>query len=110
MIFPMRAIQVAAEPSLAGYLSSPYLYVYLVAGAASFVLMQVAYKDGEMATLAPALYGMQVLWPAIGSIFVFGAAFRPAQAAAFALVAICVAAIAGAKAPARDGGPIEKRP
>jgi drug/metabolite transporter (DMT)-like permease len=99
MIFPMRAVQVSADPSLLGLVASPYLYAYLAAGATSFVLIQVAYKDGEMSTVAPALYGMQVLWPAIGSLFVFGAEFRPAQAAAFAVVAFCVAAISGAKSP-----------
>jgi len=97
MIFPMRAIQVAAAPGIAGFLSSPYLYAYLIAGVTSFLLVQVAYKDGEMVTVAPALYGMQVLWPAVGSIIVFGAAFRPAQAAAFVAVAVCVAFISGAR-------------
>jgi drug/metabolite transporter (DMT)-like permease len=94
MIFPMRAIQVAAS-GVAGALSSPYLYAYLVAGFSSFILVQAAYKEGEMAAVAPALYGMQVLWPAIGSYFVFGARFRPAQTAAFIVVALCVAAITG---------------
>lgn len=97
MIFPMRAVQLAIGSGFAGIVSSPYLYAYLVAGAASFVLAQVAYKDGEMATVAPALYGLQVLWPAIGSIFVFGTPFRAAQAVAFAAVGLCVAAIAGAR-------------
>jgi probable blue pigment (indigoidine) exporter len=102
MMFPMRAVQVAADPSLAGIIVSPYFYSYLLAGATSFILIQAAYKDGEMSTVAPALYGMQVLWPAVGSIFVFGAEFRPAQAAAFVLVAFCVAAIAGAQPQARE--------
>jgi drug/metabolite transporter (DMT)-like permease len=104
MIFPMRAVQVSADPSLLGLIASPYLYAYLVAGATSFVLIQIAYKDGEMSTVAPALYGMQVLWPAIGSLFVFGAEFRPVQAAAFALVAFCVAAISGARPRAAISG------
>jgi drug/metabolite transporter (DMT)-like permease len=95
MLFPMRAIQVAAAPGIWGALASPYLYAYLAAGAWSFILIQAAYKDGEMAAVAPALYGMQVLWPAIGSHYVFGAPFRPAQSAAFVGVALCVAAIAG---------------
>ncbi len=48
-----------------------------------------------MAAVAPAFYGMQVLWPALASYFVFGATFYPVQTAAFALVALCVAFIAG---------------
>lgn len=95
MLFPMRAIQVAAAPGLLGALASPYLYAYLAAGSASFILIQAAYKDGEMAAVAPALYGMQVLWPAFGSHFVFGATVRPAQSVAFAAVAICVGVITG---------------
>jgi drug/metabolite transporter (DMT)-like permease len=106
MLFPLRAIQFAASPGIPGWLSSPFLYAYLGAGISSFVLLQTAYKDGEMASVAPAYYGTQVLWPAIGSLFVFGAAFLPAQAAAFALVAVCVALIAGAPpalSPPMDG-------
>jgi drug/metabolite transporter (DMT)-like permease len=101
MVFPLRALQVAAAPGIAGWLASPYLYAYLAAGISSFVLVQAAYKDGEMAAVAPALYGMQVLWPALGSLFVFGSRFDPAQAAAFVGVAVCVAAIAGVHATAR---------
>ena len=95
MVFPLRALQVDAGTGILGWLVSPYLYTYLAAGFGSFILIQIAYKDGEMSAIAPALYGMQVLWPALGSHFVFGAKFFPAQTAAFVLVAICVAAIAG---------------
>ena len=48
-----------------------------------------------MASVAPAYYGMQVLWPALASYFIFGAKFLLAKTAAFALVAVCVVAIAG---------------
>lgn len=95
MVFPLRALQVAAGPGVAGWLTSPYLYALLVAGSSSLALIQTAYKDGEMASVAPAFYGMQVLWPALASYFVFGAKFLPAQTAAFAAVAVCVAVIAG---------------
>jgi drug/metabolite transporter (DMT)-like permease len=95
MLFPMRAIQVVAVPGLLGALTSPYLYAYFAAGIASFILIQAAYKDGEMSAVAPALYGMQVLWPALGSHFVFGTPVRPAQSAAFVAVALCVGVIAG---------------
>jgi drug/metabolite transporter (DMT)-like permease len=107
MVFPLRALQVAAAPSLSGWLSSPYFYAFLAAGSSSLALIQTAYKDGEMAAVAPAFYGLQVLWPAMASYFVFGAKFYPAQTAAFAAVAVCVAAIAGghpsASTAARSG-------
>ena len=77
MVFPLRALQVAASPGVAGWLSSPYFYAFLAAGCSSMIFIQAAYKDGEMAAVAPALYGMQVLWPALASYFVFGAKFLP---------------------------------
>ena len=95
MVFPLRALQVDADPSIAGWLSSPYLYTLLTASASSLILIQTAYKDGEMAAVAPAFYGMQVIWPALASYFVFDAKFLPVQTAAFVLVAVCVAVIAG---------------
>jgi len=101
MVFPLRALQVDAGTGILGWLASPYLYAYFAAGLGSFILIQLAYKDGEMSAIAPALYGMQVLWPALGSHFVFGAKFFPAQTAAFVLVAICVAAIAAVHPVAR---------
>jgi drug/metabolite transporter (DMT)-like permease len=98
MVFPMRALQFSFDSGgLAGVLAAPYLYLLLLAGASSFALVQAAYKDGEMASVAPALYGAQLLWPALGSYFVFAAPVYPAQAAAFALAAVCVAAVSGAR-------------
>lgn len=95
MVFPLRALQFATVPGIAGWLASPYLYAFLVAGFSGVILTQMAYKDGEMSAVAPAYYGMQVLWPALASYFVFGAKFLPIQTAAFALVGLCVAFIAG---------------
>lgn len=105
MVFPLRALQVDAGPGIAGWLSSPYLYSLLAASASSLVLIQTAYKDGEMAAVAPAFYGMQVLWPALASYFVFGAKFLPVQTAAFVIVAVCVAVIAGLHPVARKSPP-----
>jgi drug/metabolite transporter (DMT)-like permease len=105
MIFPLRALQFTAGEGIGAALVSPYLYAYLAAGFSGFVLIQAAYKNGEMAAVAPAYYGLQVLWPALGSYFVFGARFLPAQTAAFALIAVCVAVIAGAGPAARPPGP-----
>jgi drug/metabolite transporter (DMT)-like permease len=105
MVFPLRALQVASAPGIAGWIASPYFYAFLAAGASSLALIQTAYKDGEMAAVAPAFYGMQVLWPALGSYFVFGARFLPLQTAAFALVALSVAVIAGVHPVARPAKP-----
>jgi drug/metabolite transporter (DMT)-like permease len=102
MVVAMRALQLDAGAAIsAGWLASPYLYAFLLCGFGGFSIVQLAYKDGEMSSVAPALYGMQVLWPALASYFVFGSPFIALQAAAFVLVAACVAAIAGG-APRRD--------
>jgi drug/metabolite transporter (DMT)-like permease len=106
MVFPLRALQVAAGPGFSGWLSSPYLYAFLASGISGFVLTQTAYKDGEMASVAPAYFGLQVLWPALASYFVFGAKFIPAQTLAFALVALSVAFIAGFHPAAKVGAKV----
>jgi drug/metabolite transporter (DMT)-like permease len=97
MILPLRALQIDAGASLSGWLASPFLYLYIVAGAGSFSIVQLAYKDGEMSRVSPAYYGMQVLWPALASYFAFSTPFDSLQALAFAAIAACVFLIA------RDG-------
>jgi drug/metabolite transporter (DMT)-like permease len=94
MVLPMRALQLAGGGSLGAWLATPYPYLFLAGGFGGFILAQLAYKDGEMARVAPVYYGMQVLWPAIGSYFAFASPFDPLQAAAFAAVALCVGMIA----------------
>lgn len=94
MILPLRALQIGAAASLAAWLASPFLYLYIVAGAGSFSVVQLAYKDGEMSSVSPPYYGMQVLWPALASYFAFGMPFDLLQAAAFAAIAACVFLVA----------------
>ncbi len=93
MVLSLAALRLVggARPLL--WFGTPYIYVYLVAGIGAFSLVQLAYKDGRMSSVAPAYYGMQVLWPALASYFVFASPFDPIQGAAFAAVALCVAAI-----------------
>ncbi|HTX73984.1 MAG TPA: hypothetical protein VMC79_14230 [Rectinemataceae bacterium] len=94
MILPLRALQLAAAPSLAGWLASPFLYSYIIAGVGAFSIIQLAYKDGEMSAVSPAYYGLQVLWPALASYFVFATPFDGLQALAFVAIAACVGLIA----------------
>jgi drug/metabolite transporter (DMT)-like permease len=96
MVIAMRALQLDTGAALSlAWLSSPYLYVFLVCGCGGFSIVQLAYKEGEMARVAPALYGIQVLWPAVASYFVFNSPFVALQATAFLVVAVSVVAIAG---------------
>jgi drug/metabolite transporter (DMT)-like permease len=94
MVLAMRAVQLASGAHFLAWFTSPYLYVYVAGGIASFGLVQFAYKDGEMQSVSPAYYGMQVLWPAIASYAVLGLPFDPIQASAFVGIAFCIVMIA----------------
>jgi len=86
-----------AEPTIAGWLASPWLWLYLIAGISSFSIVQLAYKDGEMNRVGPAYYGMQVLWPAGASLFVFSLPFDFLQWIAFGVIALSVGLIAASE-------------
>jgi drug/metabolite transporter (DMT)-like permease len=94
MVLAMRAVQLASGAHFLAWFTTPYLYIYLASGLVSFSLVQFAYKDGEMQSVAPAYYGMQVLWPAIASYAVLGFPFDPIQASAFVGIAFCIVMIA----------------
>lgn len=97
MVLSMRAVQLSGGGSLAGWLGTPYLYGYAAAGLAAFALIQLAYKDGEMSSVSPVFYGMQVLWPALSSYAVFDAPFDLVEAEAFGAIALAILFIARAK-------------
>jgi drug/metabolite transporter (DMT)-like permease len=78
------------------WLLSPWLWLYLACGLGSLALLQLAYKDGAMNRVGPAYYGLQVLWPALASIPVFGLPVDGLQLLAFALIGLCVVVVAGA--------------
>jgi drug/metabolite transporter (DMT)-like permease len=94
MVLAMRAVQLAAGNEVLRWFSTPWLYAYIVLGVGSFFLVQLAYKDGEMSAVSPAMYGMQVLWPALASYAVLGAAFDLPQILAFVLIVLAVSMIA----------------
>ena len=96
-IFFLRALQIITGPKLSEWLVSPFLYLFLIAGASSAAILQFAYKDGEMSSVSPAYYGMMVLFPALMSYMVFAVPFDIIQALAFAVIVLCVALIAGSE-------------
>ena len=89
MVIPMRVLQ-SGPGSLESWLFAPWLWLYIAAGVSAFVFSQKAYAAGGLGTVAPAFYGMQVLWPALASYLVFGTAFVPFQAVSFAAIAAAV--------------------
>lgn len=92
MVLSMGALQMEGSSPLL-WPASPYLYAYLVAGAGAFALLQVAYKRGELATVSPVFYGMQVLWPSLASYAAFGSRFDAVQAGAFAAIGAAILVI-----------------
>ncbi len=97
MVLMMRAVQLSAGPSILAWFVTIYFYTYFMAGASSFIFIQLAYKDGDMASVSPVFYGMQVLWPALASYAVYGSPFDPIEAAAFAAIAISIVLVSRVK-------------
>lgn len=87
VIVLIKAMQ-GAKARVLDYFLTPYAYLYIVASLSVITLMQLAYRKGAMSRIAPALYGAQVVWPVISSFLIFSAPVNPAQAAAFAFVAL----------------------
>lgn len=87
MNLPMKAIQTGGlDPASIAF----FIVLFFVPGFLSFALVQLAYKDAEMSVVSPAMYGFQVLWPALASYWVFDAVFDPVQALALASIALAV--------------------
>lgn len=99
MVLPMRILQGSSLP-VGAWFASPWIYLYAVAGGAAFYFSQKAYASGKLGAVAPAFYGLQVLWPALVSYPVFSALFMPAQAAFFVVIAV---AVVGSASSGGDG-------
>ena len=100
MLIPLKLLS-ALDPTVQAWLASPWPWLYLAAGASSLSIIQLAYKDGVLNRVGPAFYGMQVLWPAVASLFVFALPFDLPQWIAFAVIALCVGLIAGSEEVAK---------
>lgn len=72
MVVAMKLLQIdkGANFSIL-YLSSLYLYLFLLNGLISFIAIQIAYKNGSMIMIAPLQYGLTVVYPIIASLFIF---------------------------------------
>lgn len=72
--------------SIMGYITSPYLYIYVFIGFATATALQFAYKNGEMVLIAPLQTSVNIIYPIICSYFVFDVPLSPVQLAAIALI------------------------
>ncbi len=61
------------------YLDKPFLYLYLLCGASSFVSLQIALRNGTMILIGPIQNASMILYPVAASYFIFGAALVPLQ-------------------------------
>lgn len=78
---------------IAGYLASPYFYLYLAFSLASFIALQLAYKRAGLMRVGPVQYSVSIAYPVLGSLAVFGARLHPVQWAALAGLILAVAGI-----------------
>jgi len=85
MVLVLKALQITRTSPI-GWFATPYIYLYIVAGISAFSLIQLAFKSGDVSAVSPADYGMQVLWPAISSYFVFAMRFDFVQMLCIALI------------------------
>jgi drug/metabolite transporter (DMT)-like permease len=75
------------------YLSSPYLYFYLLFSVVGFIALQLAFLRAGLMRVGPVQYSASIAYPALGSILVFGAVLHPVQWAALAVLILGVAGI-----------------
>ncbi len=101
MIVTMKALQLHSQGGLLSWLGKPYVYIYFIAGAMNFSIIQLAFHHGEVSTVSPADYGMQVLWSAVTSYLVFGLRPDLLHLACITLIVASIVVIAstGAKLP-----------
>jgi len=68
------------------YISSPYFYVYLFFSLAAFMTLQAAYKLGHMMLVGPVQYSAAIIYPVLGSYFIFENNINIIQAASLGLI------------------------
>lgn len=65
--------------SIAGILSSPYLYIYFAAGIASVAAKQAAYRLGDVILITPLQTSFSMIYPLLCSYLLFSADISPVQ-------------------------------
>lgn len=94
MVITMKALQLEASGGPLSWLATPYFYIYFASGAVSFSILQLAFHRGEVTTVSPADYGMQVLWSALASHLVFGMRINVVHQAAVLAILVSIVVIA----------------
>jgi len=92
IIVTMKVLVSELGFDVAGYFSSPLLYLYLLFSLTGFVTLQAAYKLGAMMLVGPIQYSTAILYPVMCSYWVFGKQLHPLQVGTIILI---VAAVVG---------------
>ncbi|MEN8152926.1 MAG: DMT family transporter [Acidobacteriota bacterium] len=71
MVVALKFLVAGYDYRVREYFSSPYLYLYIFAALLSFIALQFALKNGLMITTGPVQYTSNIIYPVIGSYFVF---------------------------------------
>ena len=90
IIVTMKVLVSELGFDVAGYFSSPFLYLYLLFSLTAFVTLQAAYKLGAMMVVGPIQYSTAIIYPVVCSYWVFGRQIHPLQIGAIALIVIAV--------------------
>lgn len=71
MIVALKLLVAGYDYRVAEYFNSPFIYVYIIAALLSLVALQFALKNGLMIIVGPVQYSSNIIYPVIGSYFVF---------------------------------------
>ena len=74
--------------SAAGYITSPYLFMYGLIGITTAIVMQLAYKYGQMVLIAPLQVSFNIIYPIICSYFIFNTPVGILQIGAIMLIVL----------------------
>lgn len=71
MVVALKLLVEGYDYRVAEYFNSPFIYVYIFAALLSFIALQFALKNGLMITAGPVQFSSNIIYPVIGSYFVF---------------------------------------
>jgi len=93
MVLALEALRITYGTSVLSWLISIYLYVYFFCGIASFFIKQFAFERGDMNAVAPAFYGVMVLYPSIAAYFVSNVTVQTSQIISYIGIGVSIALI-----------------
>lgn len=75
--------------SISEIISSPYIYIYFMAGIASKAAIQAAYRFGDVILITPLQTSLSIMYPIMCSYFLLNSHISAVQAVSIVLIVIC---------------------